>query len=131
MMIKGEPGAYLHHGAALPQRESNALLVLERHPPDGFVLRYEFPDQVARLEIPDLHAPITTGADDPRVIELQASHAVIVGCQSMDGAVALNRPDANRAIRSTRDKRVTTHLELSNQRGVALEDPSTLAERIS
>ena len=84
---------------------------------------------MACLEIPYLDAPVATAADNPRVIELQAGHTVIVRCQPMDRAIALNRPDAYGAVRPTGDKRVTAHLQLSDQRGVALEDPNAVPER--
>lgn len=88
----------------------------------------ELSNEMPCLEVPNFDASVATAADNPRVIELQARNAVIVRCKPMDGTIAFYRPDADRAIRSTRDKCITTHLKLSNQRRVALKDANTVAK---
>jgi hypothetical protein len=45
----------------------------------------------------------------------------------VDGAEPLERPDPHRPVTAARDKRATTHLQLSDKRRMALKDGLTFA----
>lgn len=121
----GGEGAYLHDGPAILQRHRDALLILKRNPPHSLALRDKLANQLASLEIPDLDSPVATSADNPRVVKLQARHAVVVGGEPVNRAESLERPYSHRAITAARDKCAAAHLQLTHEGGVALENSLT------
>ena len=120
----------LHDRSRVAQRERHALLFLESNAPYGFTLSDKLAHQLPGLQIPDLDTAVTTTADNPGLVELKARDAVVVRGKSVDGTFAFQRPDANRPVGTSGNEGVTTHLELADQRGVALKNAETFAAEI-
>ncbi len=114
--------AYLHDGPTILQRHSHTFLLLKRNAPHGLTLGDQLADEMTSLQIPDLDAAVATAADNPGIVELQARDAVIVGGKAVDGAEPLERPHPHGAVAAARDKRAAAHLQLPNERCMALED---------
>jgi hypothetical protein len=55
-------------------------------------------------------------------VELQAGNAVVVRRQAVYGVVLRQRPDPDGAVGAARDERVAAHLQLADERRVALQD---------
>lgn len=117
---------YLHDSATLSQRQGDALFVPKCNPPNCLSLSEQLADKVASLQIPNLNTTVTSATDDASVVKLQACDAIVVGSQPVYGTHLLQGPDTHRPIGSTRNERVTTHLQLPNERCVALEDSKAL-----
>lgn len=118
---------YLHNRPIKPTRHDDRLLFLKRHPPNRLGRRTQFADQLARLQIPDLHPAVTAAGHDSRVVELEARDAVVVRCESVDGCFLFERPDAHGAVGAAGHEDVAAHLKLADERGVALEDSFALS----
>ena len=83
---------------------------------------------MASLEIPDLDAAVTTAADNPGIVKLQARNTIIVCGEAMDGAEPLERPHPNGAVAAARDERAAAHLQLPYKGCMSLEDGLALAK---
>ncbi len=119
--------AYLHNSPIRPTGHNNRLLILKGHSPNRFGRRAQLSHQLARLQVPDLDSPIAAAGHDARVVELQARDAVVVGRESVDGRLLLERPDPHGAVGAAGDEDVAAHLELADEQGVALEDGFALS----
>jgi hypothetical protein len=113
---------HLHNGPTVLQSHGNALLVLESHAPHGIALRNQLANKLASLQIPNLDPTVTTAADDPGIVELEACDAVVVSREPVDGAGPLDGPDPHGTITAAGDKSVSAHLQLPDQRRVALQN---------
>jgi hypothetical protein len=102
--------AYLHDSPAILQCHRDTLLIFKSHTPDSFGVCDKIADKIPRLEIPNLDPTIAAAADNPRVVELQACDAVVMGGKAVNGAEPFERPYSHGSITTAGDQSVATHL---------------------
>ncbi len=118
---------YLHDRLVVSQCHSAAFLILKSYAPDRLALGDKLSDQVAGLQVPDFNTAVAATTDYSRVVELQASNAIVMGRESVDGRHLLERPDPDTTVGPASDQGVPPHLQLANQRCVSLKNRQALA----
>ena len=71
---------YLHNSAVRSASHHNALLFFERHPPNSICWLRELSNKLPGFEIPHLDPTVTASAHNAGIVELQACHAIVMGC---------------------------------------------------
>lgn len=119
--------SYFHDSPICPTSHNNRLLFLKRHPPNRLGRRTQFAYQLAGLQVPDLDPAVAAAGHDARLVKLQARDAIVVGREPVDRRFFFKRPDAHGAVGAACNEDVAAHLELADERGVALEDGFALS----
>lgn len=118
---------YLHHRPPRSIRHNYGLLLFKGNAPDRFRRLRQLAQLLSGAQVPDLDAPIAATADDARVVELQASHAVVMRGETVDGPHLRQGPHSYRTVGTAGHERIAAHLELADEGGVALKDGMALA----
>lgn len=117
---------YLHDRLATALAHYRALILAEPDAPDSLAGLGELAHGRPGLHVEQLHVAVVATRNKEAVVELQAGDRVVVRAESVAGLGGFEGEDDDAAVGSARDKGISAQLQLTHERGMALEKSRAL-----